>query len=119
MTDKNTSTVASNAAQVRLNHIEFDKKALVLTGDLKKEIQRLREKYKNNERQLARLFKNVGNVAEYFMAVEHDEKYSNNVYAQCVEVSAIAICLAIEGDKSFRYKIDNASNFRIKYDINL
>lgn len=75
-----------------------------MLADISQEIEDTRQKFPGNHHKLAVLSEEVGELAQAMLQHEYDGQPAINVYREAVQVAAMAIRLAIEGDHSFKYR---------------
>ena len=73
-------------------------------ADIRQEIEDTRQKFPGNHHKLAVLSEEVGELAQAMLQHEYDGQPAINVYREAVQVAAMAIRVAIEGDHSFKYR---------------
>ena len=74
-------------------------------AELKGEVIRARRKFPTNQHKLAALTEEVGELAQAL--IDRDRKQDAldaHVYAEAVQVAAMALRIATEGDASFKYR---------------
>lgn len=73
-------------------------------ADIRQEIEDTRQIFPGNHHKMAVLSEEVGELAQALLQNEYDGQPVINVYREAVQVAAMAIRLAIEGDHSFKYR---------------
>lgn len=75
--------------------------------DIRAEIMRARKKFPENEHQLAALTEEVGELAQALIDNSMGTLTPNRVYWEAIQVAAMAIRVAEEGDRSFPYRYES------------
>ncbi len=70
---------------------------------IRDELARARKKFSTNKHQLVALGEEVGELNNAFLETEYSNAPASNVVAEAVQVAAMAIRAAVEGDHEFEY----------------
>ena len=73
-------------------------------GDVADEIGRAIEKFPDNEHQLTAMNEEVGELNQAILENHHGDVPAKEVYEEAIQVAAMAIRVATEGDHSFNYE---------------
>lgn len=84
-----------------------------MTKRILAEVLRARELFPGNQYMLAALSEEAGEVARALLDHARGHKTALEVFVECVQVAAMAIRVAVEGDSAFPYEIPRAENARI------
>ena len=79
-------------------------RVLEMVGDIMNELARARKKFPGNKHQNTALAEEVGELSKALLELETDEATHQDVYDEAVQVAAMAIRVATEGDSDFIYK---------------
>ena len=75
-----------------------------ILDDIKEEIKGAQAKFPGNKHRLAALVEEVGELHQAMLQHDHDgESTSQDIYKEAIQVAAMAIRIAIEGDAAFSY----------------
>ena len=82
--------------------------------DISKEINSARKQFPGNEDMMVALVEEVGELAQALIDHKRGKQSSSDVYAEAIQVAAMAIRIAQEGDSGFPYMY----NTRCSLDFN-
>ena len=73
-------------------------------ADVQAELDRARAKFPDNHHQFAALSEEHGEAAKALLERDYGEATDEEVYAELVQVAAMAVRVAVEGDDTFTYE---------------
>jgi NTP pyrophosphatase (non-canonical NTP hydrolase) len=89
----------------KLLNKEFDKPLLQRTiYCVESELNFARTKFPSNEHLLAALVEEVGELSQALIDQHRGKQKAEDVFAEAIQVAAMAIRIAEEGSKEFKYK---------------
>lgn len=74
-----------------------------MLNDIVEELKRARKKFPDNNHKLTALNEEVGELNKAMLEFEYGNIDSDEVYKEAVQVAAMAIRVAVEGDSTFKY----------------
>lgn len=78
-------------------------RSIMFDADVSAELARARAKFPGNTLQLAALSEEVGELAKALLDHRSGKGTAEEVYAEAVQVAAMACRVAVEGDSTFPY----------------
>lgn len=82
---------------------EYQNTSFQFLNNVEKEVGRAREKFPEGKRLLGALMEEVGEAAQALLKIEEDGGDPQNVYDELVQVAAMALRLAVEGEPDYGY----------------
>ena len=74
-----------------------------MLNDIAEEVERARKSFPGNAHQLTAMNEEVGELNQAMIQLEYEQGSAESVYKEAVQVAAMAIRVATEGDSTFNY----------------
>ena len=87
-----------------MDSTDMDTRTERMLQHVRAEIRKAREKFPDNDHQLTALNEEVGELNQAMLEHHHEGREAKEVYEEAIQVAAMAIRVATEGDSTFDFE---------------